>query len=420
MVDLTGKVLDCYMLNKRIGRGAFSDVYEAMSMTAFEKVACKVLIKPNQQAEKEAEVLIKIGAHPNIVSVLDFGKDQGYTYIVMPRYKQSLADKLRVIPLDLEKTVDVALDVLCGLEHAHNQGILHRDIKPENILFDDKGNTKLADFGLYKERKKEIRSSWATITNPNLASQELDNSMDDVEEELRGKIVGTIAYMAPEQTWGFADVRSDIFSVGTLLYKMRTGDEPLFTYESVGDRRLDDIILKSRNKNPNQRFQSAAEMRTALRALKEGESIDTVTEPAYPAPVRENSSPESGFALTALFYVPALVLASYLSYKGLASNPVETLASAGVGSFAGALCYIVDNAVKLRKDAACFEAGAAIFGAIAGTFAAGSIYGVLPEEFLTFFNESVRVFGSGTAGAFSSLMFFLGIERIIWKLEQDN
>ena len=410
------------MLTNRIGRGAFSDVYEALSMNNFtQKIACKILIKPNPNAEKEAEAIRKIGSHPNIVEVIDYGKDQGHSYIVMPRYKESLADKLLVIPLDLEKTVDVALDVLCGLEHAHNQGILHRDIKPENILFDEHGRAKLADFGLYQERKKQIRSSWSTITNPNLASsQELENSIDDVDEDLRGRIIGTIAYMAPEQTRGKADVRSDLFSVGTLIYKMITGDEPLFTYASVGDKRLDDIILKSRNKDPNQRFQSAAEMSAALRALKENSSIDTAARLEYNTPVSENSFPKSGCGFTALFYVPALIITSYLAYKGLASNPVETLAAAGVGASAGALAYISETIAKLGKEAFSVDNGAALFGAAAGTFAGASMYGMIPEDFFANFSEYVRIFGSGTMGALTSLMFFLGVEKLVWKLEQDD
>ncbi|MBD3304169.1 protein kinase [Candidatus Woesearchaeota archaeon] len=423
MENLSGKMIGNCALDERIGRGAFSDVYEALSMTACKKVACKVFTKPNPSADKEAEVLMRLKGHPNIVEVYSCGEDEGRNYIEMELCSKSLADRVNVTALEKGAAVDIAVNVLKGLDYAHSRGIIHRDIKPENILFDKKGFAKLADFGLFKDYKRKIRSSWATITNPNLAGKELEHSLGDIDEDLRSRVVGTIAYMAPEQMQGSADARSDVFSVGTVLYKMLTGDEPLYTYESVGDKRLDDIILKSRSRNPGERFQSASEMRNALRAAQTPGEWDM----PYASPVKQEPAVDKhdvsgrgiGCIVACMMYAPVAAAMLYFTATGFSYSVTETLCSAGISSFSGTLFNVAAVSLESKRldiNLTIDQANAfGVAGAVTGTLLGGAVYGILPDSFLDYFNEYTRVIGSGSFAGFATLALhyvFLKISEI--------
>jgi len=408
--DLAGGTFgNCYLENL-VGSGAFSDVYKAFDACRCEKVACKVLNKNTSQIQREARALLSLKGHPNIVEVYDVGYDQGRHYISMELCSNSLADRLSARNLSKEEAVDVAVQVLSGLEYAHAKGIIHRDIKPENILFDRDGAVKLGDFGLYKELKQRLKSSWATLTNPGVLAVGLSNSFDSSDDV----IAGTLAYMAPEQMHGQADERSDLFSVGTMFYRMLKGDEPLYTYESVGDKRLDDIILKSRNKDPGQRFQSAAEMRLAL--------MDTPAEWDVPATVpfvkQESSAEEvdTGALVACLSSVPIAAALLYCTAKGFGYDFVETLASAGIGSFAGAYFNVASDSLKFKRYGIKMPVehaeGIGTLGAVAGTLLGGAVYGILPDSFLDSFSEYVRVIGSGVSAGLAAVVLDSFILRI--------
>jgi hypothetical protein len=399
--DLAGGTFgNCYLENL-VGSGAFSDVYEAFDACRCEKVACKVLKKNTSQIQREARALLSLKGHPNIVEVYDVGYDNGRHFIEMELCNGSLADRLGSSFLSSAEAVEIAIQVLSGLEHAHKKRIVHRDIKPENVLFSSSGQVKLCDFGLYKELKQQLKSSWATLTNPGVLAFGLSNSFESSDV-----VAGTLAYMAPEQMQGRSDERSDLFSVGTMFYRMLKGDEPLYTYESVGDKRLDDIILKSRNKDPGQRFQSAAEMRSAL--------MDTPAEWDVPAAVpfvkQESSAEEAGTgALVAcLSSVPVAAALLYCAAKGFGYDFVETLASAGIGSFAGAYFNVASDSLKFKRYGIKMPVehaeGIGALGAVAGALLGGAVYGILPDSFLDSFSEYVRVIGSGVSAGLAAVV----------------
>lgn len=283
MRDLTGIVLGNYKLLKQIGEGTFGEVYLAQNVYSTNILAVKLFSAYDQNTLKEAEMLSRL-KHDNIVRVYDFGKAGEQYYMSMELCTCSLRDILnKKGSLGADQAIHVTLDVLSGLQYAHDQNIcvLHRDIKPENVLFDSKGNAKLCDFGLFKNLKKSAISS--AIKNPNVPierviEQFLHNSVGNSAKSSK-KIVGTMYYMSPEQREmpGSVDQRSDLFSVGTVLYETLAGHLPDATYESVGRKDIDDIILKSRQRDPARRFQSAAEMKHALEALVGG--IYTPKEP---------------------------------------------------------------------------------------------------------------------------------------------
>ncbi|MBW3002576.1 serine/threonine protein kinase [Candidatus Woesearchaeota archaeon] len=415
--ELAGeRIGNCYLENL-IGSGSFSDVYRAFNTDSSRDVACKVLKRNTSEIKREARALLSLRGHSNIVEVYDVGYDNGRHFIEMELCSSSLADRISSVGLPRGEAVDIALQVLAGLEHAHSKRIIHRDIKPENVLLSSSGQVKLCDFGLYRELKQQLKSSWATLTNPGIA-RSLRNSFESSDV-----IAGTLAYMAPEQMKGRSDERSDLFSVGTLLYKMLTGDEPLYTYESVGDKGLDDVILKSRNKSPAERFSSARLMALDLRLARLSfDSVDTspfewdkpVSRPKKPrqnnpAPVKQQNNEDQyemrGCCLASMMYVPAAIAMIYGAVQGFGYNAVETLASAGIGAFAGAFSHTLFTALKDRKNLeAGKEATMAVLGAVSGTLAGAGIYGFLPDNFLENFSEYMRVFGCGISGGVSSLV----------------
>lgn len=407
--NLSGQKLgNCY-LKALVGRGSFSEVYAAIDTVSCRPVACKVLRKCTAQVKGEAKALLALKGHPHIVDIYSVGYDNGHHFIEMELCKGSLADRLKENRLNCDEAAGIALQVLSGLGYAHDMQILHRDIKPENILFAGDGRVKLCDFGLYKHVKQRMKSSRATWVNPNLHSHGFRNSA-----ESSAAVAGTLAYMAPEQMLGVSDERSDLFSVGTLLYRMIAGDEPLYTYESVGSRRLDDIIIKSRSKNPKSRFQSAEEMQFELRRAVGSAVVDLSFEwdsfySGKKQPVKKFFSSwikdhRDFFAY--LVGVPAFAASFYFSCKGLAVAPFETLASAGIASFFGASGLAGKSFIK--KGSVDNTAVSALKGAFAGTFLGGGAYGSCPQDFLWNFDDYAAVFGCSAAGLAAGLLLMLG------------
>jgi serine/threonine protein kinase len=212
---------------------------------------------------QEAKVIAKL-QHPHILPVHDFGEAEGYTYIVMPFVQTgTLADLLTGQPLPLLKIRSLISQVGDALDYAHAHGIVHRDVKPSNVLMDERGNCLLSDFGIAKI--VEGTSKFTTT----------------------GGLVGTPAYMSPEQGLGQTlDGRSDIYSLGVILYEMATGRTPYnaetpvaIVIKHINDplplpsalnpalpEALERVILKSLAKRPEDRFATAADMVKALQA----------------------------------------------------------------------------------------------------------------------------------------------------------
>lgn len=287
MEDLTGKQLGPYQIVSPLGEGGMAAVFKAYQASMDRYVALKVL--PRHFASdpefigrfsQEAKVIANL-QHPHILPVHDFGEADGYTYLAM-RFIEggTLTDWLKDNgPLAIEKIRSIIAQVGGALDYAHAQGVIHRDIKPSNVLVDPWGNCLLTDFGLAK-----MAASTSNLTQT-------------------GGILGTPAYMSPEQGLGKKiDHRSDIYSLGVVLYQMAIGRLPYqaetpmaIVIKHIHDplpppsqfkpdiaEGIERVILKSLAKAPEDRFATAGEMVKALQSVTEQ---PTVAKAAPPEPV---------------------------------------------------------------------------------------------------------------------------------------
>jgi serine/threonine protein kinase/tetratricopeptide (TPR) repeat protein len=252
---ITGK----YKILEELGRGGMGVVVKAKDTRLERTVALKFLppeLTRNEEAKKRFIQEAKAAAaldHPNICTVYEVDEADDQTYIAMSYIEgQSLNDKLKEGPMDVDEAKDIAIQVAEGLKEAHEKGIVHRDIKPANIMLTEKGQTKITDFGLAK-------LSWgADLTKP-------------------ATIMGTVAYMSPEQARGEeVDHRTDIWSLGAMLYEMLTGKRPFkkkheqaLIYSILNEEPqslsklrpdipsyIEEIIFKTLKKEPEKRYQN--------------------------------------------------------------------------------------------------------------------------------------------------------------------
>src|SRR5206468_3780944 len=207
-----------YELHRRLARGGMADVFLARDQLLDRPVAVKVLFPefatdPNfvERFRREAQSAANLN-HPNIVSVYDWGQEQGTYFIVMEYIEgRSLADILRTEgPLQPQRAAEVASDIAAALGFAHRNGVVHRDVKPGNVLISPSGQVKVADFGIARALGADPESNLTQA----------------------GSVMGTATYFAPEQAQGLPlDPRSDLYSLGVVLYEMVTGRPP-FSGES--------------------------------------------------------------------------------------------------------------------------------------------------------------------------------------------
>ena len=247
-----------------LGQGGMGAVYKARQKQLDRFVALKILPPQIGRDEafaerfvREARSLAKLN-HPRIVSVHDFGHtDAGLYYFIMEFVDGT--DLRRVIQageLSPAGALAIVPQICEALQYAHEQGIVHRDIKPENILLDKKGQARIADFGLAKL---------------------LDQPAAPYTLTRAGQRMGTPHYMAPEQIEhpNAVDHRADIFSLGVVFYEMLTGELPLGRFPPPSqkvqvDVRLDSVVLRTLEKEPQRRYQHASEVRTDVEAIAAG------------------------------------------------------------------------------------------------------------------------------------------------------
>jgi tetratricopeptide (TPR) repeat protein/predicted Ser/Thr protein kinase len=238
-----GDHLGPYEILAPIGKGGMGEVYRALDTRLGREVAIKVAQERfSDRFEREARVIATLN-HPNICTLYDVGPN----YLVMEYIE---GEPLKG-PLAAEQAVANALQILDALEAAHTKEIVHRDLKPDNILV-SKSGVKLLDFGLAKQTREAPRANEETQT---------------LSLTHAGAVVGTPAYMAPEQ-WegGTADARSDIYAFGCVLYEMLTGERARAERAQVKPAALEAVLSKCLARNPADRYQSVAEIRERLQA----------------------------------------------------------------------------------------------------------------------------------------------------------
>ena len=317
------EILEC------LGRGGMGVVYKARQKQLNRLVALKILAPEREKDpafagrfEKEAQALARLN-HPNIVTIHDFGQSGGMYYLLMEYVDGvTLRQLLASERVSAREALAIVPQICDALQYAHDQGIVHRDIKPENIILDRRGRVKVADFGLAK----------------------LVGAESPTES---GKVMGTPNYMAPEQVEHPTEVdhRADIYALGVVFYQMLTGELPGKPLQPPSkkvqiDVRLDEVVLRALEKQPELRYQQASVLKTQVETIASMPAGGRVGEAATKQSEIRNlkSEIQPHFSRTAIVaacwaptLMPALIAPSFIAFPPRPASAGETLGLILVG-----------------------------------------------------------------------------------------
>ena len=308
-----GTRLGRYEIRGKLGAGGMAEVYLAEDTELGRRVALK-LLPPDSTTDAHAQKRLLREArasatldHPHICAVYDVGEAGGHRFIAMQFIEgETLAARLKRQRLDLGEALVVATDVADALAEAHGHGIIHRDIKPSNVMITGRGHAVVLDFGLAKLFRDEEATRGNTATESLLSAP--------------GVVMGTVPYMSPEQVKGEPlDGRSDIFSLGVMLYEMLSGQRPFAEASSAAiasailtreppplvrfhpglPAELERIVAKTLRKNAEDRYQTAKDLLIDLRTLRDEQEFQRRLERSDPRSAESTAPPPSGPAALA-------------------------------------------------------------------------------------------------------------------------